>query len=226
MYLRSRTIPTGYRDPEHQSELREKDGPHAPSSPASTVLLEEDTLDFARLFETEDKRKDSEAPIPQQPLEIPREPLSHGARDCDTSPLVRWQLPIRTPRETVANFDDAMRDFMDSERCPQKINQGTETCPDYMMEGIDETPFHPRDVSGGNRRHTFRKEVDGGAVSTPALRQQLPRCDQDHARKAEHPHARGRGYLNYERLLPTETKYRGRASAHRPAMYQYESPQM
>ena len=116
----------------------------APSSSASTVLLEEDTLDFARLFETEDQRKYSEAPIPQQPL-------SHGARDRDTSPLVRWQLAIRTPRESIANSDDAMRDFMDI----------------GYQEG-----------------------------------------------------------LNYERLLPTETRYRGRASAHRPAMYQYESPRM
>ena len=120
MDLRSRTIPTGNRDPDDQSEFGEKDGTRAPSSPASTVLLEEDTLDFAGLFETEDRRKDSEAPIPQQPL-------SHGARDRDTSPLVRWQLPIRTPRETIANFDDAMTDFMDSERCPLKIDQGTET---------------------------------------------------------------------------------------------------
>ena len=222
MDLRSRTIPTGNRYPDDQSEFGEKDGTHAPSSPASTLLLEEDTLDFAGLFETEDRRKDSEAPIPQQPL-------SHGARDRDTSPLVRWQLPIRTPRESIANFDDAMRDFMDSERCPQKIDRGTETCPDYMMEGIDETPFHPRDVSGGNRRHIFRKDVDGGAMSTPAIRQQSPRRDQGNARRAEHPDERGIGYqegLNYERLLPTETRYRGRASAHRPAMYQYESPRM
>ena len=46
---------------------------------------------------------------------------------------------------------------------------GTASCPDFMMKGTDETPINPRDVSGGNWRHTFRKDVDGDAMSTPAM---------------------------------------------------------
>ena len=231
MDLRSRTVPERQpmdKEPSEDSECgREVEGVGARGSP--TVILEDEDQDLTIPFETEIGGYHGES------THLPR-PLSPvGARDRETSPMVRWPIPPRIQGGPINDFDIAMRGFMDREINPSRKKQEAEPSRAHRnREGTisadreTERKQYTTPAQREGRDCTFRADYGRGAVGGSVEHESSLRtgCREPRNRNdVDEGRCKGNvGGLDYDRLLPDGSRYRGRAAAHRPAMYNYGPP--
>lgn len=224
MDLRSRTLPEQTtmnkepsEDPNCDREIEEAE------TRESTVLLETEDLDLTIPFDMEES-----AGFQGVSPGLPRPVSPVRSRERETSPMVRWPMPPRVRGEPVCDFDTTMRGFMGEERFhqmskPPQENANMDTLPtERTRERQYVGPVHREEQD-----RMVRTDSGSGAVGGSAIR--------DPQARIGHGQSRARGYdvddrgnrpqgFNYDRLLPPGSRYRGRATAHRPAGYHYETP--
>ena len=211
--LRSRTLPGRQAECSDSDDMadsgREDDEKHS----SSPTLLLDDTPDFTASSQT--IRPSASSP--------------YQNRDRETTPYVRWTLPTRMHREVI-NFERPMEEFMDQESFPRH-DETTSRYP-YHEEEHRRDPSGPRigrprspvPRMGSGSAPRVSSDRDRGATGTSTLHGKLPRPRRQppSGRDNERDH-RDHDRFDYNRLLPPETRPRGKAAAHRPAMY-YDGP--
>ena len=223
MDLRNRTIPersTVEREPSDDSECpgeQQQQSTNGRSSP--TLILEDDGFTVPYDLEVTTKYQG----VPQ---------LSPSARDKET-PMVRWPMPPRIQGEPPRDFEADMRGFMEGERYPpctgnpmERPREREETPDTLPARRPTERPQFVTPIIREERDRVVHPDYGYGAVGGTIPQEPTVRPSYSQPRPLDHAdderNVRGPGF-DHERLLPPGSRPRGRASAHRPPGYYYET---
>lgn len=222
MDLRNRTLPeqpTNKREPSVDSESGEHQQLSIDVNRSSpTLILDDDG--FTLPFDMERTTKHHGEPLP-----------STSVGDKET-PMVRWPMPPRIRGEPPKDFEGDMREFMEGERyspCAgnpmERPREREDTSDTLLAKRPIERPQFVTPIVREEQARTVHPDLGYKAAGGGAAGGSIPHYGQsrsgDHA--DDRRNARSHG-VEYERLLPPGSRYRGRASAHRPAEYYPETP--
>ena len=221
MDLRSRTLPErspGDKEPSDDSETRNEQPSTDVHRALPTIILDEEDFTIPFEMETVSKFHGVPRPVPQ------------GGATGVSTPAVRWPMPPRTQSELpMRDFGTTMRGFMEEERytpfresVAERPHEGEEI-PENLGRG--RPTERPQFVTPVLRNDQDRIYQEDGSLSP---REPNTRQNPSRPRPGDHANEKGASgnRMDYERLLPQGSRYRGRASAHRPAGYFHETPYM
>ena len=210
MDLRSRTLPERPADDKESSDdshERRDEQPSADTQNSSHTVILDDDDDFNIPLDMEITNSFQRVPQP-----VPRA----GASRDESTPMFRWPMPRRP--QPVGDFESPMRRFMEDKRYPSR----GETVPERFQERDE---FSPRGRPA--ERPKFVTPIVRN-VEAPLQREPYMRQNPGQPRPGDHISEQGAsgGHVRYERILPEVSRIRGRASAHRPAGYHYDTPRL
>ena len=216
MDLRSRTLPERPADDKESSDdshERRDEQPSADTQNGSPTVILDDDDDFNIPLDMGITNTFQSVP---QPV-----PQAGASRD-ESTPMFRWPMPRRP--QPVGDFESPMRRFMEEERYPSL----RETVPERSQERDE---FSPRGRPAERAKFVtpiVRNDEERIPVDVPLQREPYMRQNPGQSRPGDHIGEQGAsgGHVRYERILPEGSRIRGRASAHRPAGYHYDTPRL